>query len=233
MHLFYAPNIESEFYTLSEEESQHCTRVLRLTDGEIVELTDGKGFFYKAEIVDLHHKHCGVKIIEKKAAMPNRNCKLHIAAAPVKNLNRFEIFIEKAVEIGIDEITLLKTRYSERKDVKQERIEKIILSAVKQSQKAHVPILNETISFKHFIKKEFSGQKFVAHCRAGEKLHLKEALAVGLNALILIGPEGDFSEEEVEAAKKAGFSEISLSKSRLRTETAALMAVAIFDFINI
>ncbi len=231
MHLFYAPDIASDFYTLSETESNHCARVLRLSEGDRIELTDGKGYFYTAEISDLHTKHCSVRIIDKRVSIP-RDCLLHIAVSPVKNLDRFEIFVEKAVEIGIEEITLLKTQFSERKDTKIERIEKIVLAAVKQSQKAFVPRVNETVPFKDFIGRKFQGQKFIAHCYDTEKVHLKQALVPDSDALILIGPEGDFSQAEVQAAKNEGFIEISLSNSRLRTETAALVATAIFDFVN-
>jgi 16S rRNA (uracil1498-N3)-methyltransferase len=231
--MFYTPEIEGEYVTLSESESGHCARVLRMRNGDSIDLTDGKGNFYRAVITHLHPKHCELKILEKTKVAPIRNCRLHMAVAPVKNFDRFEIFVEKATEIGIDELTLLRTRYSERKETKTERIEKVILAAAKQSQKAYFPLLNPTVSLNDFFKRDFEGQKFIAHCGEGEKIHLKNALKPSSDALILIGPEGDFSQEEVEAAKKAGFIEVSLSDSRLRTETAALLAVAIFDFVNV
>lgn len=232
MHLFYATDIGNNVAELSETESGHCARVLRMQAGEIIELTDGKGYFYKAELTLVHPKRCCAKIVETLKVEPIRNCILHMAVAPLKYTDRFEFFIEKAVEIGVDCITLLKTRFSERKETKTERIEKIILSGVKQSRKAFIPALKETTLFKEFINLDFQGQKFIAHCYPGEKKTLKNAMEKGSNVLILIGPEGDFSEEEVLEAQKKGFVEVSLSESRLRTETAALVAVATFDFIN-
>ena len=160
--------------------------------------------------------------------------KLHIEMAPTKKMDRNEWFAEKATEIGINQLTFLNCRYSERKVIKSERIEKIIVSAVKQSLKARVPLLDEMIDFKSFVQQEFEGQKFIAHCydEEAEKIHLKDALKIGEKALILIGPEGDFSEQEVALAKEYGFRPISLGNSRLRTETAALVACHTFNLIN-
>ena len=159
--------------------------------------------------------------------------RLHIAMAPTKNMDRNEWFAEKATEIGIDQLSFLNCRYSERKVIKIERIEKIIVSAVKQSLKARVPLLDEMVDFKSFIKKDFKGQKFIAHCYDdSEKSVLNDIMKKGENVLILIGPEGDFSEEEVRLAKEHGFKTISLSNSRLRTETAALVACHTFNLKN-
>ena len=159
-------------------------------------------------------------------------CHLHIAMAPTKNMDRTEWFAEKATEIGFDELTFLNCRFSERKVIKTERIEKILISAVKQSLKATLPILNEMIDFNKFMNKDFKGQKFIAHCYEGEKPLLKDVLHKGEDALVLIGPEGDFSPEEVEKAIAKGFTPVSLGKSRLRTETAALVACHTLNLLN-
>jgi len=157
---------------------------------------------------------------------------LHVAMAPTKNMDRTEWFVEKATEIGFDELTFLNSRYSERKVIKTERVEKILVSAVKQSLKASKPVLHEMTDFNKFIAQDFKGQKFICHCNEGEKKLLKEVIVPGEDAVILIGPEGDFSEEEVAKALSCGFQPVSLGKSRLRTETAALVAVHTLNLFN-
>lgn len=231
MHLFYTPDILNN-NELPEEEALHCIRVLRLSIGDEVMLTDGKGAFYKAIISTCSNKKCLVEIIDKIQEEKPWLAHLHLAMAPTKNMDRIEWFAEKATEIGFDELSFFNCRYSERKIVKNERIERILISAVKQSFKASVPILNEIIDFNKFISKDFKGQKFIAHCYPGEKPLLKDVLKRGEDALVLIGPEGDFSEEEVEKAVNAGFQPISLGRVRLRTETAALVACHIMNLIN-
>lgn len=231
MHLFYTPDILKN-NELPEEEALHCIRVLRLSIGDEVMLTDGKGSFYKATISACSNKRCLVKILEQIPEKKAWIAHLHLAIAPTKNMDRIEWFAEKATEIGFDELTFLNCRYSERKVVKNERIEKILVSAVKQSLKASVPVLNEMIDFDKFISQDFNGQKFIAHCYPGEKPLLKDLIRRGEDVLVLIGPEGDFSEEEVEKAIKSGFQPISLGRSRLRTETAALVACHIMNLIN-
>lgn len=231
MHLFYTPDILKN-NELPEEEALHCIRVLRLSIGDEVMLTDGKGSFYKATISACSNKRCLVKILEQIPEKKAWIAHLHLAMAPTKNMDRIEWFAEKATEIGFDELTFLNCRYSERKVVKNERIEKILVSAVKQSLKASVPVLNEMIDFDKFISQDFNGQKFIAHCYPGEKPLLKDLIRRGEDVLVLIGPEGDFSEEEVEKAIKSGFQPISLGRSRLRTETAALVACHIMNLIN-
>lgn len=223
MHVFYTPDIQTRA-ELPEEEAQHCTRVLRLTAGDEIMLTDGKGNFYRAAISAATHKRCLVTIEETIHQEPLWQGHLHIAMAPTKNMDRNEWFAEKATEIGLDELTFLNCRFSERKVIKTERIEKILISAIKQSLKARLPRLNGMTDFDTFIKQEFKGQKFIAHCYEGEKPLLKDVIKRGEDALVLIGPEGDFSEEEVKKATDKGFIAISLGKSRLRTETAALVA---------
>ena len=231
MHLFYTPDIQTS-NELPEEEAQHCNRVLRLGIGDPIMLTDGKGYFYKAEITAINHKRCLFSVTETIPQEPLCPCRLHIAIAPTKNMDRNEWLTEKVTEIGVDTITFLQCRFSERKAIKTERIEKIIVSAIKQSLKARLPQLNEMTEFNKFIAQEFQGQKFIAHCYPGEKELLKNAITPGKDTLVLIGPEGDFSEEEVAAAIDNGFIPVSLGKSRLRTETAALTACLTFNLIN-
>ncbi len=209
MHVFYTPDIQKS-NELPEEEAQHCIRVLRLSIGDEITLTDGKGNFYKAEITVATNKRCFVNIKETIFQEPLWPCHLHIAMA----------------------LTFLNCRFSERKVIKTERIEKILVSAIKQSLKARLPKLNEMIEFDQFIRQEFKGQKFIAHCYEGEKPLLKNVLKPGEDALVLIGPEGDFSEEEVKKAIERGFVPISLGKSRLRTETAALVACHTLNLQN-
>lgn len=231
MHVFYTPEIAVN-PELPEEEAAHCLRVLRLTVGDEVMLTDGKGLFYKAVISAATGKRCQVKVVESIEQEPFWNGHLHLAMAPTKNMDRIEWFAEKATEIGFNELSFLNCRFSERKVIKTERIEKIVVSAVKQSLKAYKPVVNEMMDFSRFIEKDFSGQKFIAHCYEGEKPLLKDVLVPGQDALVLIGPEGDFSMEEVQKAEAAGFRAISLGKSRLRTETAALVAVHTMNLFN-
>lgn len=231
MHLFYTPHIQQQA-ELPPEEAQHCIRVLRLNIGDEIALIDGKGNLYRAEISALAGKRCLVNILEVTSQPPLWSGYIHIAMAPTKNMDRTEWFAEKATEIGFNELSFLQCRYSERKIIKTERIHKILVSACKQSLKAQLPILNEMISFHQFITQPFEGQKFIAHCYEGEKSLLKEVIRKGEKALILIGPEGDFSEEEVAKAIEHGFTPISLGKSRLRTETAALVACHLLNLEN-
>lgn len=235
MHLFYTPDITSGTYTLNEEESKHAVRVLRLKTGDTIQLIDGAGGFYTAEIIDDHQKHCTVKITDSKKEFEKRDFRLHIAIAPTKNIDRTEWFVEKATETGIDEISLLDCSNSERTIVKTERLQKVAISAIKQSLKAYLPMISEMTDFKKFITGAtgFSGQKFIAHCHSREMLpHLKTKYTPGQDAMILIGPEGDFTAEEVKLAKENGFLEISLGTSRLRTETAALYACTAINILN-
>jgi 16S rRNA (uracil1498-N3)-methyltransferase len=233
MQLFYTPDIYSDEYTLDEQESKHCIRVLRMKAGDILNLIDGKGGMYTAEIILPDHKACRLKVIDVKREFEKRKFHLHIAIAPTKNIERFEWFLEKAVEIGVDEITPLISEKSERKQVNPERLERIIISAMKQSIKAYKPVLNEAVSFKNFINSDGKGcQKFIAHCIESEKKQLKDIYTHNENAIVLIGPEGDFSASEVETAIKNGFLPVSLGNSRLRTETAGVVACHTLNLIN-
>ena len=232
MILFYAPDIAQDC-RLPESEAQHCLRVLRKQIGDKIDITDGKGHFYQAEITEISSKHCNVSILGTIQPSPLWKNRIEIAIAPVKNMDRIEWFVEKATEIGIDKISFLRTKYSERKELKLDRLHKILISAMKQSEKAVLPELQELTDFKKYITTDFQGQKFIAHCYpASDKLLLSQAYQKGENALILIGPEGDFSEEEVILAIEQRFRPISLGDSRLRTETAALTVCQTFHILN-
>ena len=231
MHVFYTPDIQTHA-ELPEEEAQHCVRVLRLNIGDQITLTDGKGNFYRAEISAATNKRCMVNILETTYQEPLWSGHLHIAMAPTKNMDRTEWFAEKATEIGIDAITCLNCRFSERREIKPARLEKILVSAMKQSQKATLPQLEGMTDFKSFVSQPFDGRKFIAHCEDGDKTLLKQTYRPGENALVLIGPEGDFSPEEIELALQQGFEPISLGDSRLRTETAALVACHTIHVLN-
>lgn len=243
MHLFYTPDINSTLFTLNEEESKHCVRVLRLVVGNKIQLIDGIGGFYEAEITDANPKHCSVSIIKSEKEKGKHNWTLQIAIAPTKNMDRLEWFVEKATEMGIDEISLINCKNSERTIVKTERLIKTAIAAIKQSIKAYLPKINEVEDFKKFIASanDVNGEKFIAHCQTplslGEGLgvrlpHLKALYTPSQNALILIGPEGDFTLDEVKLAVDNGFKEISLGDSRLRTETAGMYACALINSRN-
>lgn len=232
MQIFYAPDITRPFYTLNEEESKHCIRVLRLTTGDEITLVDGVGSLYKTRITKPEAKRCEVEIFETINNFEIRNFYLHIAIAPTKNIERLEWFLEKATEIGIDEITPLLCEHSERKVINNERLEKIIVSAMKQSIKAYLPKLNPMIPLKQFIQSQHEGELFIAHCNTKNLSHLKDKIIPKYKITILIGPEGDFSASEVKYAIHKGFTEISLGNSRLRTETAGVMACSIANLMN-
>ena len=229
--LFYAPDIAA-IPELPEEESQHCTRVLRLKAGDPVTITDGKGFFYHAAIVTAHPKHCQVNIMDCWPQKPLYDYSVHIAVAPTKNMDRMEWLVEKATEIGIDTITFLHCRHSERKEIKLQRLIKTSISAIKQSGKAAIPQINEMIDFQKFIAQDSDDVKMIAHCSDDHKQLIKNIYLPGHNALILIGPEGDFSQDEITAAHVAGFAPVTLGENRLRTETAALMACHTIHLLN-
>jgi len=230
MQLFYLEHPEKEII-LSAEESKHATKVLRKKEGDILNFTDGKGSFYKAEITVADTRKCRLKVVSTEQKTKQHNYHLHIAIAPTKNMDRYEWFLEKATEIGIDEITPIICSHSERKVIKTERCNRILLSAMKQSLKFHLPKLNEAIMLKDFLKQDFEGNKYIAHCEDGEKT----ALSVEDKAektTILIGPEGDFSPNEIEMALQNQFKAVSLGTSRLRTETAGLVAVHTINLKN-
>lgn len=217
---------------MPESESQHCARVLRKKEGDSLFITDGKGYFYRAKLLQANPKSCVVTIEEEMEQPKGWDYNLQIAFAPTKNLDRMEWFVEKATEIGIDTFSPLKCRYSERKNINATRLEKIMVSAMKQSQKSKLPQCDDIIKFKEFIKQPFEGQKFIAHCYDSIKTPITQICKRDTNTLILIGPEGDFSEEEIAKSIEHGFTPISLGDSRLRTETAALVACHTVHVIN-
>jgi len=230
-NLFFAPDISLN-PQLPEQESLHCARVLRMREGDKLTVIDGKGSFYHCTLVQAHAKRCLVQINERIEAPKSWNFNLHIAFAPTKNMDRNEWFLEKATEIGTDRFTPLLCRFSERKEIKRERLEKILVSAMKQSYQATLPKIDEMTSFDSFITQPFDGKKFIAHCYDSKKMPLAKCYKKDENALILIGCEGDFSETEVEQAIQNGFQPISLGENRLRTETACLVAVHTIHVIN-
>ncbi|MEE4257011.1 MAG: 16S rRNA (uracil(1498)-N(3))-methyltransferase [Bacteroidales bacterium] len=232
MQLFYAPELVGDQYTLDEQESKHVIRVLRKRNGDTIELTDGKGKFYTGELTSDDPRRCELRIIDISEGAGKRNYHLNIAIAPTKNINRFEWFLEKATEIGIDEISPMICQRSERKAIKAERLNKVITAAMKQSLKAYHPALHGAKSFTDLISMDLAGQKFIAYVEEGEHPLLQTLYTPGEDAIILIGPEGDFSPEEVAQAKEKGFKTVSLGESRLRTETAGVVAVHTVAMLN-
>lgn len=234
MHLFYTPDFElneGEYYSLNKEESTHCIKVLRLREKDIICLTNGLGRFVFAEISDANPKNCSFVVNEVKDEYGKRDFRVHIAVAPTKNMNRMEWFLEKAVEMGVDKISFFIGEHSERISIKRERLEKIMISALKQSLKAYMPELNENADFRELVNSNET-KKFIAYCKPDGRTSIKESYNKGEDVLILIGPEGDFSEKEVGLALNNGFQAITLGESRLRTETAALFALQSIHFVN-
>jgi 16S rRNA (uracil1498-N3)-methyltransferase len=233
VNLFYCENIAGGKAVLSEEESMHCARVLRKRAGDEIVIIDGKGLMCSATLLSINKKACEVEVKKIIRQEEKKAFYLHIAIAPTKNISRIEWFLEKATEIGIDEITPIYCEHSERKTVRLDRLAKIVLSATKQSIKATLPLLNEPLSLTNFLEKE-SGEekKFIAWCEHDDQDHLKDNYQEGESVTILVGPEGGFSLPEVELAKSNGFIPVSLGKSRLRTETAGLAACLTINLIN-
>lgn len=234
MQLFFNPNIDQDTQqiTFDKIESRHIVKVLRKKEGDTVYITNGKGLLFRAKINIASDKKCLVTIFSIDEKKKEWDYKLHVAIAPTKNNDRLEWFLEKATEIGIDTITPIITQNSERKVIKKERLEKIILSAMKQSLKYHLPVLNDAMSFNEFLEQNPSKNTYIAHCYDGEKKHMKDLIKPQQSVTILIGPEGDFSQEEVSKSIDANYIPISLGEARLRTETAAVVAVQNIAFIN-
>ncbi|MDZ7936699.1 MAG: 16S rRNA (uracil(1498)-N(3))-methyltransferase [Emticicia sp.] len=227
MLLFYQFDIEKT-PVLSEEDSRHCVKVLRKNIKDKIHVVDGVGGLFECEITKAHEKKCEVRILSVRREFEKRNHYLHIAIAPTKNADRIEYFIEKCVEIGVDDITLIQTKHSERKNQKTERLVKIAISAMKQSLKAYLPKINELTDFEKFIKTANLDAKFVAHLTDDAK-PLKEVVADKKGVLIMIGPEGDFAKEEISLAQNTGFQVVTLGNTRLRTETAGVVACTIVN----
>jgi len=234
MQLFYNPHItpETKQITFDKTESRHIIRVLRKKLGDQLFITNGKGVLFISEISIADDKKCLVNIISVNEKSKSWDYYLHIAIAPTKNMDRFEWFLEKATEIGIDEITPIICERSERKIIKSERLEKIIESAMKQSLKFHLPKLNPLISFNDFVNKDFKGDLFIAHCEKTNRKKLIKNLTPNHKTTILIGPEGDFSLLEIEKAFQRNYIPVTLGESRLRTETAGVVAANMISFFN-
>jgi 16S rRNA (uracil1498-N3)-methyltransferase len=233
MQIFYAPDISGNEYTLDENESRHCIRVLRMKSGTQVRVIDGKGNLFDAVIVNPDPKKCSLAVTGVIRDFEKRNYRLHIAISPLKNYERFEWFIEKSVEIGVDEITPLICSNTEKPGIKRERINNLIISAMKQSLKSTLTILNEACRFNDFITSSHAGSRMIAHCN--NELHkskIGEIYSKGNDAVLLIGPEGDFSNEEILSANSAGYLSVHLGPSRLRTETAGIAACHSIYYIN-
>lgn len=233
MQLFYNPDIDQTTteFSFDKEESRHIIKVLRKNIGDILKITNGKGWLFDAEIISNNIKSCSVKIIES-SKQKQKTYSLHLAVAPTKMNDRYEWFLEKATEIGIDEITPVICDHSERKVIKKERFEKILQSAMKQSLNCYLPKLNDAIVFQNFIDNKFVGNLFIAHCGVNDKKLLKNQLKPKQSVTILIGPEGDFSVKEIETALDNNFIPVTLGDTRLRTETAAIVACHSVAFVN-
>ena len=233
MQLFYNADIDnsSKQFILNQEESKHIIKVLRKSVGENLRITNGKGYIFTAKILEPNEKKCKVEIVDEKKVHQTKH-RLHLVIAPTKINDRFEWFLEKATEIGVHEITPIICERSERKVIKSERMQKVVQSAMKQSLRAHLPKLNEAISLQKFLQKELNGLLFIAHCEEGGKLELKRRVAPDKAITVLIGPEGDFSSNEIDLAYNKGFLPVALGNSRLRTETAGVVACTIVNMIN-
>lgn len=232
MQLFFCDNLVlNNEVILSQEESYHAAQVLRMRNGEIIHLTDGLGHLFKGELINVDSKKSLVRLIEEILQKP-ASTNLHIAIAPTKNIDRFEWFLEKSTEIGITQITPLLCRYSERKEIKPERLNKVIVSAAKQSHHFLFPILNPLVKFEDFIKSKTSENKFIAHCESSAKNDFGKSIVYKKDAILLIGPEGDFSEQEIQLGISNNYFPVSLGESRLRTETAGVYACAVFNALS-
>jgi len=232
MYTFYIQNIQENIASLDETDSRHCIQVLRMKHGNRVNLIDGKGGFYEGIICSSGSRTVSVRLIRTERNYGKRNYFLHIAIAPTKNIDRFEWFIEKSAEIGIDEITPLLCHRSERKKIRNDRLEKILISAIKQSVNAYLPVLNPMAEFNSFISACREKNKYIAHCKGDQKQWLIHAKKYDRKFVVLIGPEGDFSDEEIILAENNNYIPVSLGRNRLRTETAGVVACQIISDLN-
>ena len=234
MQLFYNKDINSDSiqFTFDKTESRHIVKVLRKKDGDLLYITNGKNELFTVKIILANDKRCLVEIIKTEIKLKPWNYHLHIAIAPTKNNDRLEWFLEKATEIGIDEITPIICSNSERTVLKTERLEKIVQSAMKQSLKFVLPKLNKPLKFSDFIKQDFTSELFIAHCEELDKKSLTKTIKPNTNILVMIGPEGDFSPSEIEKALTNNFRPVTLGESRLRTETAGIVATQTVALIN-
>lgn len=234
MQLFYNAQLDysAKQFIFPPDESKHIVRVLRKSEGDVVHITNGKGYLFEAEIMEPDQKKCKVRIVSERKSIPKRY-QLHMVVAPTKMNDRYEWFLEKATEIGVDEITPIICDHSERKTLKLDRMERVLQAAMKQSLQTVLPKLNPPISCKEFLESDTAmGFRFIAHCQNGDKMELKRKVIADNDATILIGPEGDFSKQEIDLAKDKGYTPISLGRNRLRTETAAIVACTTVAIIN-
>jgi len=233
MQLFYNPNLDYSIsqFTFPAEESKHIVKVLRKKEGDRLHITNGKGYLFEAEILTANLKRCKAQVVSNKKIHQKMHW-FHMVVSPTKANDRFEWFLEKATEIGVNEITPIFCERSERKTVKKDRLERVIQSAMKQSNRVYLPKLNDAISYDEFLEKENKGLLFIAHCEKDEKMDLKRRVAPDKDITILIGPEGDFSHDEIRSAYEKGFIPVSLGEYRLRTETAAIVACSTVNLIN-
>ena len=231
MHWFYSDHIEGQLIYLNNEEARHCGKVLRKQMGDTIQAFDGKGNLHTATIQQISKQHVQARITATQHTPPP-SYRIHLAIAPTKNISRLEWCIEKGCELGITSITPLLCRRSERKVIKPERLQKIILSAIKQSQKTHLPILHELTSVKDYLQQSFSGSQHICHCAYETNPHLASTYMASSDIHIMIGPEGDFHEDEIQAALASGFQDTGLGMERLRTETAGVYAISIIHTLQ-
>ena len=238
MQLFYAPDITPPLYTLNEEESKHCIKVLRLEVGDTLHVTDGKGNMHLCRITVADARRCQIQIVSTEEEFEKMPYELTMAVAPTKNIERFEWFLEKATEVGVTRFVPIVCDHSERRIIKHDREIRVITSAVKQSLKAYHPALDELTPLRKLIAEPFDGDKFIAHCdssfdeKGAKRVYLPSIIKKNQKIMILIGPEGDFSPEEINFALENGFRPISLGEQRLRTETAAVVATVMTAVCN-
>lgn len=232
MNVFYLPTAQLGTISFPEEESKHIVKVLRMKEGDCFCVTDGNGSLYDAELVDAHPKRAVVNLSNKRKGYDHRQFKVSIAMAPTKLNERTEWFLEKSTEIGIDEVKLFASYHSERRVANVERFKKIIVAAMKQSVKSKMPVIEDVVPFEKLVKQNFKGQKFIAWIDENVREQLCDLYKKGESVIVLIGPEGDFSREEVDLARENGFVPVSLGDARLRTETAALVACHTIQLIN-
>jgi len=231
MQLLFSKLINGKSILLDEAESRHL-KVMRLGLNDIVHITDGEGNLYESRITFIAREQATAEILKTTRPHSGKNCRLHIAISPTKSFERFEWFLEKAAEIGIAEISPLICHRSERVKINTERLRRILVSAIKQSLRTIMPRLNDPVIFAEFIKKGIAGQGFIASCVHGDEKEIQYAYTKGSDALVLIGPEGDFTAEEIAPALEAGYQAVSLGESRLRTETAGVYVSALFNILN-
>ncbi len=233
MNYFYHPTLDNSVsqFAFSPEESRHIVRVLRKKEGDQLHITNGKGYVFLSEITSADPKKCAGRVLKSQKVLPAR-FELHMAVAPTKRLERFQWFLEKATEIGVSEITPIYCERSERDKFAAERLERVLQEGMKQSLRAYLPKLNPLTAFADFVKGDLPGLRFIAHCEDDEKMDLKRRVAPDKDVVVLIGPEGDFTRPEIELAYESGFLPVSLGPSRLRTETAALVACVTVNLVN-